>query len=67
MEGSAQLVRTLAEHHLVDESRLMIYPIVLGSGKRLLPDGFEAAPLRFVESKPPGAVLPARLAPVPRT
>ena len=36
--GSATLVRTLVEHRLVDELRLMVFPIVLGSGKRLFGD-----------------------------
>ena len=65
--GSAQLVHTLAEHRLVDEYRLMIYPILLGSGKRLFPNGIEATPLRFVESKPSAAVLLLRLEPAPQT
>ncbi|HWE70309.1 MAG TPA: dihydrofolate reductase family protein [Acidimicrobiales bacterium] len=38
VEGSCQLVHTLAEHGLVDEYRLMVFPIILGSGKRLFPD-----------------------------
>jgi dihydrofolate reductase len=37
--GSARLIRTLREHGLVDEYRLMVHPIVLGSGKRLFEDG----------------------------
>jgi hypothetical protein len=37
--GSATLVQTLAEHNLVDEYRLMVYPVVLGGGKRLFGEG----------------------------
>jgi|ERR1700694_387969 len=52
--GSAQLVRTLAEHDLVDEYRLMVFPIVLGSGKRLFGEGAPPSVLRLVESTPIG-------------
>lgn len=52
--GSAQLVRTLAEHDLVDEYRLMVFPIVLGSGKRLFGDGTPRTVLRLLDSKPVG-------------
>ena len=38
-DGSSQLVHTLIEHDLVDELHLLLYPIVLGSGKKLLPAG----------------------------
>lgn len=41
--GSAELLNTLMNDDLVDEYRLMVYPIVLGSGKRLFGDGLDAA------------------------
>jgi dihydrofolate reductase len=52
--GSANLVRTLAEHDLVDEYRLMVYPIVLGGGKRLFAEGMPRTKLRLVDSHPLG-------------
>ena len=51
--GSGQLVRTLVQHGLVDEYRLMIHPILLGSGKRLFREGADApTKLRLVDVKP---------------
>jgi dihydrofolate reductase len=50
--GSADLIRTLAEHDLVDEYRLIVYPLVLGTGKKLFPDGFPLTRLALVESSP---------------
>jgi dihydrofolate reductase len=42
-DGSHQLVHTLLEHHLVDELHLLLYPIILGGGKRLIPEGIHAS------------------------
>ena len=51
VHGSAQLVQALIENDLVDEFRLMVYPVVLGSGKRLFGDTSDGKPLRLVDSK----------------
>jgi dihydrofolate reductase len=52
--GSAKLVQTLAKHDLVDEYRLMVFPIILGTGKRLFGDGGPRTVLRLVDCKPIG-------------
>jgi len=49
--GSGKLVQTLMEHDLVDQYRLMIDPLVLGTGKRLFRDGSPKTPLRLTDSK----------------
>jgi dihydrofolate reductase len=53
--GSAQLVQGLLEHDLVDELRLMVFPVLLGEGKRLFGDVTEKKPLNLVDSKTVGA------------
>jgi dihydrofolate reductase len=54
--GSGQLVQTLMDHDLVDEYRLMIYPVLLGSGKRLFKDGVDQTALQIVETNQTGQV-----------
>jgi dihydrofolate reductase len=61
--GSCTLVDTLRRNDLVDEYRLMVFPVVLGSGKKLFADG-EMDSLRLVETKPAGEVVILRLEPV---
>ena len=56
VNGSAQLVETLRANDLVDEYRLMIYPVLLGSGKRLFKDGVDATALQIVETNQTGQV-----------
>jgi dihydrofolate reductase len=51
VHGSAQLAQTLIEHDLVDELRLMVFPVVLGTGKRLFGDPGEKKTLRLVDTK----------------
>jgi dihydrofolate reductase len=50
--GSGELVQTLIQHDLVDAYRLMIHPLVLGTGKRLFRDGTPLTKVRLVDSKP---------------
>jgi dihydrofolate reductase len=56
--GSGTLVADLARHDLIDEYRLMVFPIVLGTGRRFFPDGFSTT-LKLAETTPydSGAVL----------
>jgi dihydrofolate reductase len=54
VNGSGQLVQALVERDLVDEFRLMVFPVVLGSGKRLFGEAGAPKALRLVEAQPVG-------------
>jgi dihydrofolate reductase len=49
--GSGDLVNTLMRHGLIDEYRIMVFPVIVGSGKRLFEDGSETTALRLVNTK----------------
>jgi dihydrofolate reductase len=51
IDGSSVLIHTLARHDLIDEYRLIVYPVVLGGGKKVFPDGVRLS-LRLVEARP---------------
>jgi dihydrofolate reductase len=59
VQGSTELVRSLAAHDLVDEYHLWIYPLVLGRGKRIFDEGAAARSFELIDARPTtkGAVL----------
>ncbi len=51
VHGSANLIQTLIHHNLIDEYRQWVFPVVVGSGKRLFADGAISSALKLVDSK----------------
>jgi dihydrofolate reductase len=52
--GSGKLVATLLEHDLVDELRLMVFPTILGRGRRVFPDGIDRIKFELAEARTVG-------------
>ncbi len=50
--GSGELIRSLIAHDLIDEFRLLIHPLVLGSGRRMFDDGLPLTRFKLADSKP---------------
>ena len=55
--GSGQLVETLVANGLVDEFRLMVFPVLLGRGRKLFGEGFDQTALTLVDSRPSAEVV----------
>jgi dihydrofolate reductase len=51
VHGSSDLIQTLLQHDLIDEFRLWVFPVIVGTGKRLFADGAVPAGLRLVNSR----------------
>jgi dihydrofolate reductase len=58
-QGSSELIQTLLKHDLIDELRLLIFPLALGRGKRLFGDGTQPAVFKLTRSNasPNGALI----------
>jgi dihydrofolate reductase len=54
VSGSGNLIQSLLKHDLVDEFQLLVFPVVIGTGKRLFADGTIPRALRLVDSKTSG-------------
>ncbi|HMP42125.1 MAG TPA: dihydrofolate reductase family protein [Roseiflexaceae bacterium] len=63
IDGSSVLVQSLVQHDLIDEYHLLVYPVVLGGGKKIFPDGMRVN-LRLVDVSPiPSGVTLLRYVP----